>query len=100
MDTHGFASLAQVRILLVPVGGIQKSTFDKLAAEIRTFSEIRLGDIPADIKDERGGHSSTCSADLRPSTMNFQLVSCRARSRPDTSTFPIPLGLHHTLRGP
>ncbi|KAJ7449836.1 TRAPP II complex [Mycena latifolia] len=53
MDTHTFASLAQVRILLVPVGTIPQATFDKYAAELRTFDAIRLGDIPADNKDER-----------------------------------------------
>ncbi|KAJ7155939.1 TRAPP II complex [Mycena crocata] len=53
MDTHSFASLAQVRVLLVPVGTISRSTFDKYAAELRTFDAIRLGDIPADNKDER-----------------------------------------------
>ncbi|KAF7338264.1 hypothetical protein MVEN_02051700 [Mycena venus] len=53
MDTHAFASLAQVRILLVPVGTISQSTFNKYAQELRTFDAIRLGDIPADNKDER-----------------------------------------------
>ncbi|KAJ7709879.1 TRAPP II complex [Mycena rosella] len=53
MDTHAFASLAQVRILLVPVGAISQASFDKYAAELRTFDAIRLGDIPADNKDER-----------------------------------------------
>ncbi|KAJ7046805.1 TRAPP II complex [Mycena alexandri] len=53
MDTHAFASLAQVRILLVPVGTISESTFNKYATELRTFDAIRLGDIPADNKDER-----------------------------------------------
>lgn len=54
MDTHAFASLAHVRILLVPVGTIPQSTFEKYAAEIRSFDCIRLGDIPADTKDYRG----------------------------------------------
>lgn len=54
MDTHAFASLAHVRILLVPVGSVQPSTFDRFASEIRAFDDIRLGDIPADQKDERG----------------------------------------------
>ncbi|KAJ7219315.1 TRAPP II complex [Mycena pura] len=53
MDTHTFASLAQLRILIVPVGTIPQSTFDKYAAELRTFDAIRLGDIPADNKDEK-----------------------------------------------
>ncbi|KAJ7774579.1 TRAPP II complex [Mycena maculata] len=53
MDTHAFASLAQVRVLLVPVGTVPQSSFDKYAAELRTFDAIRLGDIPADNKDEK-----------------------------------------------
>ncbi|KAG8217536.1 TRAPP II complex [Butyriboletus roseoflavus] len=53
MNSHAFASLAQVRILLLPVGQIPRATFDAYAAEIRTFESIRLGDIPGDAKDER-----------------------------------------------
>jgi trafficking protein particle complex subunit 9 len=54
MDSHAFASLAHVRILLLPVGSIQHSTFEKFAAEVKAFDDIRLGDIPADQKEERG----------------------------------------------
>ncbi|GLB34932.1 putative transport protein Trs120 or TRAPPC9, TRAPP II complex subunit [Lyophyllum shimeji] len=53
MDTHAFASLAHVRILLIPVGTISQSSFEKYAAEIRSFESVRLGDIPADQKDEK-----------------------------------------------
>lgn len=54
MDTHAFASLAHVRILLMPVGTIPQSTFEKYASNIRSFDSIRLGDIPADHKDDKG----------------------------------------------
>ncbi|KAF8559602.1 hypothetical protein OG21DRAFT_1402685 [Imleria badia] len=53
MISYAFASLAHVRILLVPVGQIPRATFDAYAAEIRSFESIRLGDIPGDAKDER-----------------------------------------------
>ncbi|KAJ3829021.1 TRAPP II complex [Lentinula raphanica] len=54
MDTHVFASLAQIRVLLVPVGSISQQTFEKYASEIRTFDAIRLGDIAVEsTKDER-----------------------------------------------
>ncbi|KIY72144.1 hypothetical protein CYLTODRAFT_434842 [Cylindrobasidium torrendii FP15055 ss-10] len=53
MDTHGFASLARVPILLVPVGSISHATFDKYVSEIRSLDSIRLGDIPVDKKHER-----------------------------------------------
>lgn len=54
MDTNTFASLAQVQILLVPVGAIPQATFEKYASGIRSFETIRLSDIPADHKDEQG----------------------------------------------
>ncbi|KIJ69369.1 hypothetical protein HYDPIDRAFT_24212 [Hydnomerulius pinastri MD-312] len=53
MSSYAFASLAHVRILLLPVGPIPRATFEAYAAEIRTFDSIRLGDIPGDAKDER-----------------------------------------------
>ncbi|KAG7092479.1 hypothetical protein E1B28_008831 [Marasmius oreades] len=53
MDTHVFASLAQVRILLVPIGPISSTLFEKHASEIRSFDSIRLGDIPEANNDER-----------------------------------------------
>ena len=54
MDHFAFASLAQVKILLVPVGSITKFHFDKWAAEIRSFDSIPLGDITVGDKDQRG----------------------------------------------
>lgn len=54
MDPLDFGSLAHIRILLVPVGSIKHATFTQWASEIRTFENIRLGDIPADSREERG----------------------------------------------
>ena len=54
MDTFAFASLAHFRILLVPVGAIPRTTYERLAAEIKSFESIRLRDILSDAKDERG----------------------------------------------
>ncbi|KAF8964707.1 TRAPP II complex [Flammula alnicola] len=53
MDTHAFASLAHVRVLLIPVGLIRQTSFESYAAEIRSFETLRLGEIPADTKDGR-----------------------------------------------
>ncbi|PPQ83346.1 hypothetical protein CVT25_003985 [Psilocybe cyanescens] len=53
MDTHVFASLAHIRILLIPVGLIPQSSFDTYAEEIRSFDSIRLGEIPTDTRDGR-----------------------------------------------
>ncbi|KAG2134424.1 TRAPP II complex [Suillus bovinus] len=53
MNSHAFAALAHIPILVLPVGPIPRAAFEKYAAEIRTFDSIRLGDIPAGMKDER-----------------------------------------------
>ncbi|KAF5391257.1 hypothetical protein D9757_001865 [Collybiopsis confluens] len=54
MDTHVFSSLAQIRVLLVPIGTISQQTFEKYASEIRSFDAIRLADVAAESsRDER-----------------------------------------------
>ncbi|EJD06035.1 Trs120-domain-containing protein [Fomitiporia mediterranea MF3/22] len=50
---HLFASLAHIRILLLPVGNIQRATFDGWAGDIKDFEEIRLSDVPADSREDR-----------------------------------------------
>lgn len=62
MDPFVYGSLAQVRILLLPVGHIRRSTFEKWAQEIKNIDSIRLGDLTTDIKDERC--TSTCGHTL------------------------------------
>lgn len=59
MDPMTFASLAQIRILLLPVGSIKRPSFEKWASEIRSFENIRLGDIPADPQEDKGASSMT-----------------------------------------
>lgn len=54
MDVHPFASLARIRILLLPIGLISQSSFEAYAAEIRSFENIRLSDIPAGARDGKG----------------------------------------------
>ncbi|KAH7926321.1 hypothetical protein BV22DRAFT_1087325 [Leucogyrophana mollusca] len=92
MNSHAFASLAHIRILLVPVGSIPRNTFEKHAAEIRTFDSIRLGDIPADTKDER--------ARFMPSPLSSGYLHLSFPAHPTTSAH-LPLSLfrpsHFTL---
>lgn len=57
MDAHAFASLAQVKILLIPIGLIPQSSFDAYVKEIRSFESLRLGEIPTDTRDGRGAHT-------------------------------------------
>ncbi|KAH7914700.1 TRAPP II complex [Hygrophoropsis aurantiaca] len=92
MSSHAFASLAHIRILLVPVGSIPRNTFEKFAAEIRAFDSIRLGDIPADTKDER--------ARFMPSPLSSGYIHISFPSHP-TIPSHLPLSLfrpsHFTL---
>lgn len=53
MDATPFASLAQIRILLVPVGSIRRSVFEKYSGLVRTLEHIRLGDIPPDPREDK-----------------------------------------------
>ena len=80
MDHFPFASLAQIQILLVPVGPVTKSLFDKRAAEIRSFDSIPLGDITAGDKDQRGAQRAF--APRSPAPTPFVL----ARLLPTTNT--------------
>ena len=59
MDNFSFASLAYVRVLLLPVGLIPQASFESYAAEIRSFESIRLSEIPADTKDGKGIWNTT-----------------------------------------
>jgi trafficking protein particle complex subunit 9 len=54
MDPLDFGSLAHIRILLLPVGSITHAAFKQWAAEIKSFDNIRLSDIPADAREDRG----------------------------------------------
>lgn len=56
MDQDVFASLARIRILLLPVGSISRTEFEKWAEEISHLSEIRLSDVPTDSREDRGAH--------------------------------------------
>jgi len=74
MDHFAFASLAQIKILLVPVGSIKKSLFDKRAAEIRSFDSIPMGDIAVGDKDQRGLQRAFVPRGTRSHPIYFQLV--------------------------
>ena len=66
METSPFASLAQIRILLIPVGPIRRSAFEKYAGLVRSFAHIRLGDIPPDPREDK----SAPARDLLCTKMN------------------------------
>ena len=80
MDHFAFASLAQIQILLVPVGKITRSLFDQRAAEIRSFDSIPLGDITVGDKDQRGTQRALAPRRLAPTPFFL------ARFLPTTNT--------------
>jgi hypothetical protein len=45
----------KVRVLLVPVSPIKKSTFYKYVELVRTFNMVRLGDVTPDLKKGSSG---------------------------------------------
>jgi hypothetical protein len=57
MDGSHFASLAQIRVLLLPVGAIRRSVFEKYSGLVRSIEQIRLGDIPPDPREDRSTSS-------------------------------------------
>ncbi|KAF9246496.1 TRAPP II complex [Melanogaster broomeanus] len=85
MSLHAFASLAHVRVLLLPVGPIPRATFEAYAAEVRTIDSYALG-----------GHSRRCQGRARsrfmPSPLSSGYLHLSFSSRP-TSPAHLPLSL-------
>ncbi|GJJ12127.1 hypothetical protein Clacol_006368 [Clathrus columnatus] len=52
MDFAPFASLCHIRILIVPVGNIKQTSYEKWSKTIQTFQTIRLEDITPNKRDE------------------------------------------------
>lgn len=102
MDGTPFASLAQIRILLVPVGTIRKSVFERYSGLVKTIEHLRLGDIPPDSREDRSAflHDCTAAPSLAtdvvppdrfvPSPLSSGSIHIRYTSHP-------PSAWHHTL---
>lgn len=95
MSSFAFASLAHIRILLIPVGPIPRDVFDAHATEIRTFDSIRLGDVPGDVKGEKGSFHLTAipsaqshipSARFMPNPLSSGYLHLSFSSRPSSPT--------------
>lgn len=71
-STGAFASLAHVRILLVPLGGIPKPKFDACAELVRSLDSVRLVDIPADPREDK---SRFMPAPLATGSIHLSYVS-------------------------
>ena len=48
-------SACRIRVLLVPVGPIKKSTFWKHVELVKQFAMVRLGDVTPDLKKDSTG---------------------------------------------
>jgi trafficking protein particle complex subunit 9 len=53
MDGAAFASLAQIKILLVPVGKIPRQSFERWSTLVRSFEHIRLDEIPSETREDK-----------------------------------------------
>ena len=53
MESFAYGSLAQIRVLLLPVGNIRRTTFERWMQELKEIDTVRLGDLTTDVKDER-----------------------------------------------
>lgn len=51
-------SNCRVRVLLVPVSPIKKSTFYKYVELVKTFNVVRLGDVTPDLKKGASGNNN------------------------------------------
>jgi hypothetical protein len=93
METNAFASLAHLKIIIIPVGSISKPIFDKWLAVIRTFESIPLVDIPPARYDDRSELLRSRSIAL---LIHFilKLDSCLQPLLPATYTSITPLIRH------
>ncbi|KAG9008552.1 hypothetical protein FRB93_006471 [Tulasnella sp. JGI-2019a] len=53
MDGNAFASLAQIRILIIPVGQISGEAYEQWASIVRSFEHIRLDEIPQETREDK-----------------------------------------------
>src|ERR1700733_8808967 len=73
MDGAQFASLAQIRVLLLPVGTIRRSVFEKYAGLVRSIEQVRLGDVPPDPREDKSTSSSFFSTSVATVRLIFHI---------------------------
>ena len=97
---YTYASLAHIRILLVPVNPISPDAFEKWSSQLQEFAEIRLSDIPADSRDDRGtyvlarfdGSSDAFAARFMPNPLaSGSLLLTFTKHPPSSSHFAFDL---------
>jgi hypothetical protein len=65
METNAFAALAHLKIIIIPVGSIQKPVFEKWSSVIRTFESIPLVDVPPARQEDKSKAFSSSYLECR-----------------------------------
>lgn len=67
MESSPFASLAHLKVLVIPVGDIPRAKFEEWATIVRGFESIPLFDIPPARAEDKGESDPLIRSDLRSS---------------------------------
>ncbi|KAI8063251.1 TRAPP II complex [Gongronella butleri] len=78
-------SSARVRVLLVPVSPIKKSTFWKHVELVKQFSVVRLGDVTPDL--QKGASAKFSSQVFQEGQMHFQFLTSYRRDHAHLEDF-------------
>ncbi|GAN03919.1 hypercellular protein [Mucor ambiguus] len=78
-------SSCRVRVLLVPVSPIKKSTFYKYVELVKTFHLVRLGDVTPDLK--KGANAMFSSQVFQEGQMHFQFITHWTREHAELEDF-------------
>ncbi|KAI8641004.1 TRAPP II complex [Parasitella parasitica] len=78
-------SSCRVRVLLVPVSPIKKSTFYKYVELVKTFNLVRLGDVTPDLK--KGANAMFSSQVFQEGQMHFQFITHWTREHAELEDF-------------
>ncbi|KAK4519974.1 uncharacterized protein ATC70_010218 [Mucor velutinosus] len=78
-------SSCRVRVLLVPVSPIKKSTFYKYVELVKTFHVVRLGDVTPDLK--KGANAMFSSQVFQEGQMHFQFITHWTREHAELEDF-------------
>ncbi|RCH96060.1 hypothetical protein CU098_003187, partial [Rhizopus stolonifer] len=86
MDLNiNICSSCKVRVLLIPVSPIKKSTFDKHVELLKTFCLVRLGDVTPDLK--KGASAMFSSQVFQEGQMHFEFLTHYTREHQELEEF-------------
>ncbi|RUS24192.1 transport protein Trs120 or TRAPPC9 TRAPP II complex subunit-domain-containing protein [Jimgerdemannia flammicorona] len=70
-------SISYIRVLLIPVGPLKKTTFFKHVKLVKEFSELKLGDVTPDMK--KGAGAMFSSQVFQEGQLHFQFLTSYSR---------------------